>query len=73
MSKSSHQRKSMGCRAALIGCVSFGEAGKRADSPEDFPGEQQALPIALEGRREAEPVGKAYPCVKAFTLNDFKL
>lgn len=52
MNKSSHQRKSVERRAASIGHMSFREAWKRAASPEDFPGEWQALPVAPEGNRE---------------------
>lgn len=73
MNKSSHQRKSMRSRAALIGHTSFGEAGKRAASPEDFPGKQQALPVALEESREGWAYGESLHMCKgwvAFTLND---
>lgn len=52
MNKSFHQRKSMECRAALIGHAFFRESWKRAAGSEDFPCEWQALPVGPEGRIE---------------------
>lgn len=52
MNKSFHQRKSMECRAALIGHAFFRESWKRAAGSEDFPREWQALPVGPERRIE---------------------